>query len=97
MVQTNRQTNRQTDGHGDSMTESAQWGRFSERGGRRSGRQAEGRKQGLGWEDSTIGQPKLSAFQGRGTQISTGVGVLYVAGAVFNRPGVAGAVLQTAS
>ena len=23
--------NRQTDGHGDSMTESAQWGRFSEK------------------------------------------------------------------
>ena len=25
------QTNRQTNGHGDSMTESAQWGRFSEK------------------------------------------------------------------
>ena len=25
-----RQTNKQTDEHGDSMTESAQWGRFSE-------------------------------------------------------------------
>ena len=30
MAQTNRQTNRQTDGHGDSLTELAQWGRFSE-------------------------------------------------------------------
>ena len=28
--QTNRQTDRQTDGHRDSMTESAQWGQFSE-------------------------------------------------------------------
>ena len=26
-----RQTDRQTHGHGDSMTESAQWGRFSEK------------------------------------------------------------------
>ena len=26
----NRQTNRQTDGHGNSMTESTQWGQFSE-------------------------------------------------------------------
>ena len=26
----NKQTNRQTDGHRNSMTESAQWGRFSE-------------------------------------------------------------------
>ena len=30
MTQTNRQTEPQTDGHGDSMTESAQWGQFSE-------------------------------------------------------------------
>ena len=29
MAQTNKHTNRQTDGHGDSMTESAQWGKFS--------------------------------------------------------------------
>ena len=26
----NRQTNTQTDGHSDSMTETAQWGQFSE-------------------------------------------------------------------
>ena len=30
MEQPNRQTDKQTDGHGNSMTESAQWGRFSE-------------------------------------------------------------------
>ena len=30
MAQTDRQTHTHTDGHGDSMTESAQWGRFSE-------------------------------------------------------------------
>ena len=29
--QNHRQTDRQTDGYGDSMTESAQWGRFSEK------------------------------------------------------------------
>ena len=29
-TQTHRQTDTQTDGHGDSMTESAQWGQFSE-------------------------------------------------------------------
>ena len=28
---TNKETHRQTEGHGDSMTESAQWGRFSEK------------------------------------------------------------------
>ena len=27
---TDTQTNKQTNGHADSMTESAQWGRFSE-------------------------------------------------------------------
>ena len=30
MAQTDRQTNTQTHGHDDSMTELAQWGRFSE-------------------------------------------------------------------
>ena len=30
--ETDRQTDRHIDGHGDSMTESAQWGRFSENG-----------------------------------------------------------------
>ena len=30
MAQTDKQTDKQTDGHGDSMTELAQWGRFSE-------------------------------------------------------------------
>ena len=29
----NRHTEPQTDGHGDSKTESAQWGRFSEKAG----------------------------------------------------------------
>ena len=29
-IQTDRQTNKQTDRHSDSMTESAQWGQFSE-------------------------------------------------------------------
>ena len=33
MAQTNRQTEKQTGGHRDSMTESAQWGRFSENKG----------------------------------------------------------------
>ena len=31
MAQTDRHPDRQTDGHGDSTTESAQWGRFSEK------------------------------------------------------------------
>ena len=30
MAQTDKQTKRQTDGHHNSMTESAQWGGFSE-------------------------------------------------------------------
>ena len=30
MAQTDRQTDNLTNGHGDSMTESAQWGKFSE-------------------------------------------------------------------
>ena len=36
MAQTDRQTNIKTDGHGDSITESAQWGRFSENTAARS-------------------------------------------------------------
>ena len=31
MAQTTRETDRQTSGHRDSMTESAQWGGFSEK------------------------------------------------------------------
>ena len=32
MGQTHKHTNKQTDGHRNSMTKSAQWGRFSEKG-----------------------------------------------------------------